>query len=296
MWRIWAAALFWGLNWPIVKILLDGMGPWTMRSAGLSLGFVALAGSAVVSGQSMRVAREHWPALIIAGVLNVACFNILSVFAQMTMPASRAVIITYTMPLWSVIFARLFLGEAIDRLRLVALCLGAAGIALLGRPFWQQMAAGEIPLGLIFVLTSAITWAAGTIYVKRAAIPGAPLAITAWQMMVGATVATAGMALFETPRLELWRPEIAVAFAFHVLFPQAAAYALWFGLIARIPASTAALGTLLVPIFGVGGAMLMIGERPTGLDVAGFAVIMTAILVDQGLRAWLGRSKAPLKT
>jgi len=296
MWRIWAAALFWGLNWPIVKILLDGAGPWSMRAAGLSLGFATLAGSAIVSRQSMRVAREHWGALIIAGLLNVACFNLFSVFAQMTMPASRAAIITYTMPLWSVIFARIFLGEPIDRLRLAALGLGAAGIAILGKPFWLQVASGEIPLGLIFVLTSAITWALGTIYVKHAAIPGAPLAITAWQMLVGATVATVGMALFETPRLELWRPEIAAAFAFHVLLPQAAAYALWFGLIARIPASTAALGTLLVPIFGVGGAMLMIGERPTGLDLAGFAVIMSAILVDQGLRAWLGRSKAPVET
>ena len=125
MWRIWVAALFWGLNWPIVKVLLDGTGPWTMRALGLNLGFLVLAVTALASGQSMAVPRAYWGRLAIAGFLNVACFNTFAVFAQLSMPASRAVILTYTMPLWSVVFARLMLGEKIDGLRAVALALGA---------------------------------------------------------------------------------------------------------------------------------------------------------------------------
>lgn len=291
MWRIWAAALFWGLNWPIVKVLLTGTGPWTLRAAGLGLGFVLLASMALATGKSLYIPGSHIRQLIVAGILNVACFNLFSVFAQISMPASRAVIITYTMPLWSVLFARFMLNERIDGLRAAALCLGVGGIALLGEPFWRQAQAGELPLGLLYVLAAAITWAAGTAYTKRARIPGEPLAITAWQILLGAIVAGIGLALFETPRLELWRPEIAATFAYHVIFPQTAAYALWFSLMTRIPASTLALGTLLVPVFGVGGAMLMIGERPSPLELAGFAVIMTAILLDQGVRAWLDRSK-----
>ena len=36
MWRIWLAALFWGLNWPVVKDAADGIGPWTLRAYGLA--------------------------------------------------------------------------------------------------------------------------------------------------------------------------------------------------------------------------------------------------------------------
>ncbi len=162
--------------------------------------------------------------------------------------------------------------------------MGAAGIVCLSQPFWPAFAAGEVPIGLVYVLAAAITWAAGTVYSKRAAIPGTPIALTAWQILIGAVIASVGLVLFETPRLELWRPEIAAAFAYHVVFPQAAAYALWFGLMARVPASTLALGTLLVPIFGVGGAMVMIGERPPLIDLVGFGFILAAVLVDQGLR------------
>ena len=121
MWRIWAAALFWGLNWPIIKVLLTGANPWTLRAAGLSAGAVLLAGATIVSRQSLCIERRYWGALLVAGLLNVAAFNVLAVFAQMSMTASRAAILTYTMPLWSVLFARVVLAEPIDVLRGLAL-------------------------------------------------------------------------------------------------------------------------------------------------------------------------------
>ncbi len=284
MWRIWAAALFWGLNWPVIKVLLTGAGPWTLRAAGLTGGTILLAIATLASGQSLKLARKDWPAIFAAGLLTVAAFNILSVFAQLTMTASRAAIFTYTMPLWSVLFARIVLGEPIDRLRAAALALGATGIALLAEPFRANLQQGDIPLALGFVLGAAISWAAGTVLLKWARPQGTPLALTTWQFAVGAVAASLGLWLFETPHLELHRPLIALALVYNIVFPQAAAYALWFALMARVPASTAALGTLLVPVTAVISSSLWLGERLTTLDWAGFGLILTAIGLDQGLR------------
>ena len=284
VWRIWLAALFWGLNWPAVKIMLGGISPWTLRSVGLTMGGLLLAAVTVALRQSLAVPRQYWGQLIMAGLLAIAGFNIFAVFAQLSMSASRAAILTYTMPLWSVLFARIVLGEPIDRLRGLAIGVGAAGLALLSLPFWAQMQDGQFPVGLVYVMGAAISWSLGTVYLKRCKIPGAPLALTTWQLLVGAVVTTAGMALFETPRLEL-SPLVATMLAYHIIFPPAVAYALWFGLIARVATSTVALGTLLVPIFGVLGAVILLGERPSALDLVGFALILTAVLLDQGWRA-----------
>jgi drug/metabolite transporter (DMT)-like permease len=95
------------------------------------------------------------------------------------------------------------------------------------------------------------------------------------------------MALLETPRLELERPIILAAFVYNIVFPQAVAYALWFGLMARVAASTAAIGTLLVPVCAVAASAAWLGERLSLIDLAGFALILAGVLVDQGLRAWL---------
>lgn len=286
MWRIWAAALFWGLNWPFIKILLTGATPWTLRAAGFVASTSLVGLLTLASGQSLRVPRALWGRLAVAGLLNVAGFSLLTVFAQMTMTASRSAILTYTMPLWSVIFARLLLGERIDMVRWLALAGGAIGIALLAHPFWPQLSRGDVPAGLAFVLGAAIVWAAGTVYLKWVDLGLPPMVSTTWQMATGAVVSIIGMLLFEmgpdvVGRLELGRPEILGTFILHVLFPQAAAYVLWFGLMARVPASTAALGTLLVPVFALAGSIILVNERPTILDLTGFAAILGAVVADQ---------------
>lgn len=292
MWRIWAAALFWGLNWPIIKVLIAHASPWALRAAGLSAGALVLAATTRLAGKSLAIPRVHWPAVLIGGLLNVAAFNVLSVFAQMSLSASRAAIITYTMPLWSVLFARLALGEPIDRLRSLGLALGAAGIAFLAAPFWGPITEGNVPPGLLYVLASAIAWAAGTVFLKWARPEGDPLALTTWQIAVGAVAALTGMLLFEVPRLDLATPWLASVFAFHVVFPQAAAYALWFTLMAQVSASTAALGTLLVPVFAVAASSYWLGERLETLDWLGFAMILSAVALDQGLRPLLAQKAA----
>ena len=54
------------------------------------------------------------------------------------------------------------------------------------------------------------------------------------------------------------------------------AYFLWFVIVDRLPATTASLGSLLVPVVGVIGSAWLIGERPSLTDVIGFACIFAA--------------------
>ncbi len=285
MWRLWLAALFWGFNWPAVKIVLDAMGPWTLRAVGLSLGAVLLALTTRLSGVSLAIPREHWRRVAVAGLFGVAGFNICAVFAQLSMPTSRAAILTFTMPLWAALFGWMFLDETLDRVRACALATGAAGLSILSVPFWPAIAAGDVPFGLIYVLGAAITWAVGTVYLKKFPVAAPPLAVTTWQVVVAAVACTIGLALFETPRMDLSSPRVAAAFAYHVALPQSLSYALWFTLLRRVPATTASLGTLLVPIFGVIGAIVFLGDWPTPLDLIGFALILIAVVADQVYRA-----------
>ncbi len=281
MWRIWITALLWGLNWPAVKIMLGGVSPWTLRAAGLSAAALLLAAGTLLAGRTLAIKpRDRFPVLV-SGLLSVAGFNICSVFAQTTMPTSRAAILTFTMPLWSALFAWAALGEAIDRVRALSLTLGAVGLAVLAVPFWPVVRDGGIPFGLVYVLGAAISWAAGTVFMKARLVQAEPLAITTWQVAIAATVCSLGMLAFESPRFDLSDPRVATAFAYHVALPQTVAYVLWFGLVARVKASTAALGTLLIPIFGVAGAVVLLDDWPTSLDLVGFALILGAVMLDQ---------------
>jgi drug/metabolite transporter (DMT)-like permease len=139
-----------------------------------------------------------------------------------------------------------------------------------------------------------MSWAAGTVLTKKWPVAAPPLAVAAWQLMIGAAVAAPGMLIFEgVPRPHWLRAETAAALAYHVLLAQALAYFLWFEVVARIPAGVASLGTLLVPAFGVLGAMVVLGERPTLADGLGLVLIVGAaasVLLPSGARR--GQSSA----
>ena len=280
----------WGLNWPAVKVSLSGVSPWTLRTVGLGAAACTLFVLAFVRGRNLRIGRRDRMHIIMTGLLNIALFNILLTFAQLGAATSRVAIITYSMPLWATLFARIALGEKLDRVRAMGLILGAGGLAVLISPLIGGGLQG-LPHGILYALAAALTWAAGTVYMKWARIDAEPLAIAAWQLLIGALVALTGLLSFEGwPHPGALHLPVICALAYHIFFGMAVGYILWFEIIAKLPAGVAALGTLLVPVVGVSGAILLLGERPSGPDMLGFVLIFSAaicVLLPAGSWRWL---------
>ena len=84
------------------------------------------------------------------------------------------------MPIWAALFAWLVLGERFTGARILALLLCAAGMAILIYPLLHSGAL----IGLMIAVLIAVSWAAGTVYVKWARIKGDPIANAAWQIFV----------------------------------------------------------------------------------------------------------------
>ena len=272
-----ALGLCWGLNWPAVKLALGEIPPWTLRSFAFWLATAILFGVLLAMGRSLAVPRRHWIRLAVVGTLSIAGYNIFSAFAQLTATTSRAAVLSYTMPIWAVIFARIVLGEAFDRRRVIGLALGAAGLTALG---WPLLMSGQLSIGLFYAVMSGVVWAAGSVILKRWPIAASALVITAWQMGFAALVMTVGMLAFEgLPTRLPGLPSTYVGLAYNVLIGQALATTLWFTILGLMPAGTAAIGSLLVPAIGVVGATIILGERPTPPDWIGLVFIVAAAAV-----------------
>jgi len=269
-----ALSLAWGVTWPAMKIALDAIPPFSMRAGTCVLGTIVVFGFALLQHRKLgitgRVARAH---VLVAGCLNLAAFSLFTAFAQLATATSRVIILTYTMPIWASLMARPILGERLTGVRVVALILCAGGLAVLIRPLIGSGA----PAGFGFALATAVSWAAGTIYLKWARINADPIAVTAWQLIVATAVTGAGLWLVEG-RPHLW-PVDAFALAawiFSGVVGSGVAYLLWFEIVRRFPAITASLGVLSVPVVGIVASVLMLGERPTLADCIGFALIFAA--------------------
>jgi drug/metabolite transporter (DMT)-like permease len=284
--RLWLLliAVSWGFNWPAVKLALNEMPIWSMRTVGLTIGSALMFLLARASGRAWHVARRQWPALILAALLNMTLFNVLTAVAQTLMPTSRAVILAYTMPLWTALLARIFLGERLSARQLTALALGAAGLAAVLVPLRSQLGTPSFDAAVAAILGAAIAWAAGTIVVKRVAFTSDPVVTTAWQLAIGAISVAFGAFAFEGAELaafSFWPTSVLGwgGLLYNSVIGIALSYFLWFGMVARLPAATAAIGVLLVPVVGVTASMAIIGDEPSLTDAMGFLLITTAVFI-----------------
>jgi drug/metabolite transporter (DMT)-like permease len=265
--------LVWGFNWVAARIILSVLPPWTMRALGIGLGAATLFAAAAVTRVRLRVPRGEWLKIVIAGFFNVAIYNACSAYAQVYGTTSRAIFIAYSMPIWAALLARLVLKERLNTAKLAGLALCTVGLTVL---IWPLARAG-LPVGALFALGSAWGWAAGTIYLKWADIGTPTLSVTAWQLLFGWLMLMAGMLWFEgVPHEGLPPPYVLGWIGYNGVIGMGLAYFLWFVVIARLPATTASLGVLLVPVVGVLGSTWLISERPDATDIVGFVLIFSA--------------------
>jgi drug/metabolite transporter (DMT)-like permease len=266
-------AFAWGFNWIAAAVALREVSPWSLRFAGSGIGAATLFAAAILTGHNLRVPRGEHLHVMVAGFFNVAAFQILSAFAQMSGATSRVIIINYSMPIWTTVLSRFMLGERLNAIRMLAFALCVIGLTIL---IWPQLAEGLSP-SIFYSFGCALSWSFATVYIKWAKVTIEPLANAAWQLLFGLLFIAAGTFAFEGfPHLWPIHNDTLLAILFVGVFGVGLAHFLWWSIVGRLPATTASLGSLLVPVIGVAGSAVLLGERLTVPDIVGFVLIFAA--------------------
>ena len=157
----------------------------------------------------------------------------------------------------------------------IGLVLCVIGLGVLVYPVAEKSV--QEPIGLLLALGCAFCWGGGTVYMKWARIKGDLLAISFWQVVVGIVVFASLYPIFEgAPKFEPLQWRTWGGLAFNGVLGTGIAYFIWFNIIGRLSTATASLGSLINPVVGVIGAIIMLGDRPTASDLIGFALIFSA--------------------
>jgi len=121
--------LGWGFNWVAARIILTELPPWTMRTVGIIIGALVLFGAGAIARVPLGVPRREIVKIIIASIFNIAIFNVCSAYAQVFGTTSRAVVISYSMPIWAALLSRLVLKERLNTIKIAALVSAPRGLS-----------------------------------------------------------------------------------------------------------------------------------------------------------------------
>jgi drug/metabolite transporter (DMT)-like permease len=267
--------LGWGLNWPLMKLTLADIPVWTFRGLCVASGAIGLFIIARAGRQRTRVPAGQWPRLAVTAIANVTMWNVLIGYGLTLLPSGRSAILAYTMPLWTVLLSRFVLHEKLTPRRVLGVSLGMAGMALLiGNEFGAMEAA---PVGAALVLGAAVSWAVGTVLMRRYPTDLPTTSFTAWQLLIGGVPIMAGALILDWGR---WRPigvGAAIGLGYNMLFVFIFCYWAWYKIATTVPPTIAALSTLMIPVVGLFSGMLILGERPEWQEYAALALVIAAL-------------------
>ena len=277
LWLLVALSFGWGLNWPIMKVVIREMAPMHFRTMCLVGGAAGLFCLARMSGQSIRVPAGQWPRLLATGLVNMTGWNIFAIYGVSLMASGRAAILGYTMPVWGVLLSTWLLGESVTKRRAFGVGLGICGmLVLMGS---ELQAVGRSPIGALCMISAALTWALATVMLKRWPVDLPTTSLTAWQMLIG-VVPIVGIALtFETGpfhpfALSFWPMlgafyNILVAFIF--------SYWAWTKIALQAPVGVSSLAVMMVPVIGVFSSALVFRTMPHWPDYLALLLVVGSL-------------------
>ena len=270
-------SLFWGLNWPGMKIALEELPVWWFRTMSVSAGAFGLLAIAYFSSGSIRLERSEIRPLLICAVFNILGWHLFTGYGVSLMPAGRASIIAFTMPVWAALLSSFVLGEKMTSYKVAGLVFGITGLAVLIGP--DLVVLKVAPFGALFMLTAAISWAIGTVLFKKYDWKSPVASLVGWQLFVGAVVITPGAMLLEPiPDLTQLSGRAVIALAYLFVLPMIFCQWAYFKVVRLFPAAIAAIGTLAVPIIGVYSSAIILGEPVGWTEFLAMALICSALV------------------
>ncbi len=267
----------WGMNYPVMKFVVNSYPPSAFRAFTFLIGCMALGSYAYFKGISIFVPKHERKALFKLSLFNMVGWHLPMIYGVSMLNSGRAAIIGYTMPVWALLASAVLYREKITITALLGIALAMSAALLLA---WGSAGEwGNHPIGIAVMLVAAITWGVGNAMMKNSKLSVSGITLTFWALFIAFFFFLAITIIFERdlwewPTLMQW---LAILYGGVITF--AVSYVAWFHVARKLSAVSSGLSIMLVPVFGVTGGALILGEAVTLPDIIALVLILLSMLV-----------------
>lgn len=283
--REWALlvvlSVIWGGSFFFNEVALTAFGPLTVVFGRISLAAVTLLVYIRIRGHQLPTGKRVWGAFIIMGAINNAIPFSLIVWGQTHIDSGLASILNATTPLFTVVLAHFMTtDERMTGAKIAGIVLGIIGVAVLIGPDSLQTLDGPV-LGKLAILGASLTYGLAGIFGRR--MGRYPPSVAATGMLICASVMMLPMMLiFETPMQADPTPAAWGAIVGIAVVCTAAAYLIYFHILAKAGATNLLLVTFLIPFSALMLGVTLLDEPFTASAVAGLALILAGLACVDG--------------
>lgn len=289
-WRSEAALLLvvlvWGVNFPVVKAVLEIMHPHVLNALRFMISVLVLGGVYVYRRRRLRLPvfeplREHTLQIAGLGILGFVLYQFCFIVGLDHTTAGNAALIMASSPIWTALTGYLFRLESLARASWLALFVVFAGAVVIVVGGAKEVHLGSATfLGNVIMMAAALFWGAYTALSKPALQFVSATGLTFLSLLF-ALPFLFGLAVPEIGRID-WssiRPIHWAAILFSGGLSTGLAIAIWNNAINKVGASDTAVFGNLVPLVALGGSFLLLDESIHVAQIVGGLLVIGGLVL-----------------
>lgn len=263
----------WGSAYVPSAWMVEDWPPLTAAGARFVAGGVVMMAALALLRRSLRPGVSRGVVLWVA-LTQTALFYGAVFWGIAHAGTGLSALLSNTDPLFVAILASLLLGDRLGARQWCGIAIGliGAGVVVWEGPLWPPAISGAA----LVVVGGAIAWSIGTIAVTRGVRQrGDPLALAAWQILIGGLMLVAvGVGTDGPPAVDPRPFGLALATG---IVGAALPLGLFYMALRSAPAGEVSAWFFLVPVVGVLSAWVLLGEEPHASLVFGLVTICAGL-------------------
>lgn len=269
-----------GMNWPLISIGLESVGPWWFVSIRVAGAGIVVWTVSAISGRLRAADRRDFAVIGSVAWGRLALMSAMVYVGIQFVDAGRSAVLVWTASLWTVPVAAIALKERMTPVRWVGLVIGISGIVALVEPWQQDWSEGGVIFGHALLLLAAIVHAVVSVHIRGHGWHSSPRDVLPWQFLLATPpLLLMAFALEGVPQID-WTWGLALNVAYQSAI--ASAFALWAHqtVLQRLAATSTNLSLMAVPVVGLLASVIVLDERLTVFAVVGVLAIVAGVVVN----------------
>ncbi len=267
-------AALWGSGSVAIKLGLKVSQPLVLISTRFFLAALLMLGIALLINKDRIPKRQEWLPLMVCGILNMAVYPTLFVYAMQQVTAGIGTLGSAACPIIIIVLNAIWLRKKINTNVWAGLFMGVAGVGLAIYPLLLN-AHATIP-GVILLTVSMLCYSIATVYYQSINWSLPRLSINGWQVLFGGLALLPFTIFLYNPAANTFTQTFYFSVLWLVLPISIIAVQLWLYLLKAEPAK-ASLWLFLCPLFGFLYAYLLTNEPITLYTIAGTVLVIAGL-------------------
>jgi drug/metabolite transporter (DMT)-like permease len=280
--------IVWGSTYLAIAYVVDTLPAFGSAGIRYAIAGLIMLGALWLHGRLRRRADErerpswvHWRSAVIIGSLLLLGGNGFVVLAEQPglLPSGIAAVLVATVPIWLNLFEALLSRRRPSALVLGGVAAGFAGVVVL---VWPANGDVEInPAGVGLVLIATLSWAAGSLYQRRAPLPRSPWIATGMEMLAGgAALVLVSILTGEPGRADpaAFSNQSLIALGYLIIVGSLVGFSAYIWLLHNVPVSTVATYAYVNPVVAVALGAWLRSEPITLRTLLAAAIIIGAVV------------------